>query len=190
MKAETRVDTKEAILSAARSSVQRNGYNALSYRDLAAEIGIKSASVHYHFPAKADLAEALVDRYREDAGKIFQGLADKSYDEAMGGYIALFRSFFDDCNQMCLGGFMSAEITALPEKMTGTVAAFYAAHIEFLRDTLSKKLRGAAAKDLDERAQAIFAALEGAQLIARGRGGDATVFDRIVTSYRATGLIP
>ena len=39
------------------------GVVTMSFRDLAGDVGIKSACVHYHFPTKSDLGEALVDRY-------------------------------------------------------------------------------------------------------------------------------
>ena len=40
-------------------------YHAVSFRDLATEIGIKSASIHYYFPQKADLGRELVARYAD-----------------------------------------------------------------------------------------------------------------------------
>jgi TetR/AcrR family transcriptional repressor of nem operon len=54
---------KDKILDAAEKRVRGAGFSAMSFRDLASDVGIKSASVHYHFPTKPDLGEALVDRY-------------------------------------------------------------------------------------------------------------------------------
>lgn len=53
-------------MTAARATVQSHGYNALSFRELAKEVGIKSAIVHYHFPTKGDLGAALARRYTEE----------------------------------------------------------------------------------------------------------------------------
>ena len=39
-------DTRQTIMNAARATVQARGYNALSFRELAKEVGIKSASIH------------------------------------------------------------------------------------------------------------------------------------------------
>ena len=55
----------DQILDLAQSLIQTRGYNAMSYRHLADEIGIKTSSVHYYFPAKEDLGRALIVRYRE-----------------------------------------------------------------------------------------------------------------------------
>lgn len=182
-------DNREAILSAARAAVQKDGYNALSFRTLAAEVGIKSASVHYFFPTKADLAAALVNRYAVDLAPILEPLNALPFEEAMDGYIRLFRSFFGACNQMCLGGMMAAEVTALPPFVCAEIKALMQVHTDWLSTLLSKKHSRMAPDMLEARAQAIFAALEGALLIARGRGGDAAMFDGIVEAYRTTGLL-
>ena len=43
--------------------MRRHGYSAFSYADLAVAVGIRKASIHHHFPTKADLAAALVAAY-------------------------------------------------------------------------------------------------------------------------------
>jgi TetR/AcrR family transcriptional repressor of nem operon len=57
--------TIDQLLDAAQELAQTRGYNAFSYRDLAERVGIRSASIHHHFPSKADLGRALVARYRD-----------------------------------------------------------------------------------------------------------------------------
>jgi TetR/AcrR family transcriptional repressor of nem operon len=47
----------------AEGHIRNAGYGGLSFRELPAEIGIKSASVHHHFPTKATLAAAVARRY-------------------------------------------------------------------------------------------------------------------------------
>jgi len=184
-----KTDTREAIMSAARLTVQSEGYNALSFRDLATAVGIKSASVHHHFPTKGDLAEALVCRYSEDFSARMAPLIEQSFDEAIAGYVALFRGAFDGGNRMCLGGMMSAEVSALPEPARKRLEGFAQVHRGFLRTVLAKKHKRLSAEALDVRAMAIYTAMEGAQLVARGLGGDVKVFDNAVEVYRATGLL-
>lgn len=53
------------ILDAAEIRMRRGGFDAVSYRDLAADVGIKGSSVHYHFPKKSNLGKVVVDRYAE-----------------------------------------------------------------------------------------------------------------------------
>ena len=73
-------DTKQRIMDAARPTVQAHGYSGLSFRELAKEIGIKSASIHHHFPSKADLGVALARRYWEDSAAALEALLAESSD--------------------------------------------------------------------------------------------------------------
>ncbi len=63
------------ILDAAERFARQAGYNGFSFRDVAAEVGIKSASVHYHFPTTGDLGAALAGRY---ADRFFERLGAAS----------------------------------------------------------------------------------------------------------------
>ena len=55
-------DTARRLMDAAQDLIQERGYNAFSFKDLAERIGSRTASIHYHFPTKADLGVALMER--------------------------------------------------------------------------------------------------------------------------------
>src|SRR4051812_42752897 len=76
----TIADTKEQIMTVARLTVQAHGYSGLSFRELAKEIGIKSASVHHHFPTKADLGAAVARRYWQDTAARLDAMLAKTPD--------------------------------------------------------------------------------------------------------------
>ena len=57
--------TAERILDIAERLVQTRGFTNFSYADIAAELGITKASLHYHFPSKAELGQAVIARYGE-----------------------------------------------------------------------------------------------------------------------------
>jgi TetR/AcrR family transcriptional repressor of nem operon len=84
---------------------------------------------------------------------------------------------------------MAAEHDDLPAEVRAEVDRFTETNIRWLTKVLALRRPGAARKAIQRQAQAVFAAIEGAQLVARGRG-DVTVFDEIVEAYRAAGLIP
>ncbi len=44
--------SRDEILNAARLAAQAHGYTGLNIRGLADEVGIKAASIYYHFPSK------------------------------------------------------------------------------------------------------------------------------------------
>ena len=58
-----RSDTNSRILDVAERLVQLRGFNGFSYADVASELEITKASLHYHYPGKADLGKALIERY-------------------------------------------------------------------------------------------------------------------------------
>ena len=57
--------TASRILDVAERLVQVRGFNGFSYADIAAELQITKAALHYHFASKADLGEALIARYAD-----------------------------------------------------------------------------------------------------------------------------
>lgn len=185
---ETR-DTREAILEAGRLAVQAHGYNALSFRELAKEVGIKSASVHYHFPTKGDLAEALAGRYADEAEAFLADLSAsrQDHDAVVSAYAGAFRVALANDNRMCLCGIMTAEYDDLPPQARREVDRFARVNTEWLTAMLAARRPGEPKDALRQRAVAIFAAVEGAQLIARGRK-DLAAFDEIIETYRAVGL--
>lgn len=189
--ARTKYDMREAVMAAARATVQAHGYNALSFRELAKEVGIKSASVHYHFPTKGDLGAALARRYTEDGAAYLAELLATSNDATwcMDRYVEIFRSALANDNRMCLCGIMSAELDDLPPEVRTEVDKFAETNVGWIAKVLSRARTTASGQDLEEHAMAIFAAIEGAQLIARGCQ-DIGIYDRTIRTYRITGLIP
>src|ERR1700712_5137887 len=141
-------DTRAAIMTTARLMVQARGYNALSFRDIAGEVGVKSASVHYHFPTKGDLAAALVRQYIDDVESGLAHLLTQSKDpkELMRRYTGVFRAALENDNRMCLCGMMAAEFSDIPEGARGEVERFAKVNIAWLSAILFPKLGAAAAQ--------------------------------------------
>ena len=188
----TTSDTRQTIMDAARAMVQYRGYNALSFRELAKEVGVKSASIHYHFPTKGDLATALAQRYIEDLVLYLDGLLAASEDQAscIRKYTDVFRAALLRNNRMCLCGILAAEHIDLPTEVRVELERFTQVNVRWLVQVLSLSNSEADAETVEQRAMAIFAAVEGAQLVARSRGGDVSVFDSTIAAYRMVGLLP
>jgi TetR/AcrR family transcriptional repressor of nem operon len=187
----TVTDTKERIMSVARLMVQAHGYNALSFREIGKEVGVSSASIHHHFPTKGDLGAALAQRYTDDGSAALEKLLATSKDahKCMIGYTGVFRAALLNDNRMCLVGLMSAEYDDLPVEVRAEVDRFTNVNVKWLTEVLSLRKAKTGKDAIQHQALAIFAAIEGAQLVARGRG-EITMFDRAVTAYRAAGLFP
>jgi TetR/AcrR family transcriptional regulator, transcriptional repressor for nem operon len=182
--------TRERIMAAARLTVQDRGYSGLSFRELAKDVGIKSASIHHYFPTKGELGGALADRYTSDFAAYLDGLLADGLDQqtCLARYTDVFRDTLRNDNRMCLAGIMAAEHKELPDEVRKEVVKFGAMNEDWIARVLAKT--GAADPEgIRHRARAIFAAIEGAQLVARSRG-DVSVYEEIVATYRRIGLIP
>jgi TetR/AcrR family transcriptional regulator, transcriptional repressor for nem operon len=183
-------NSSDKILAAATRIAQAHGYGGLNIRNLAADVGIKAASIYHHFPSKADLAAAVAKRYWEDSAAVLEGLWTESSDplHCLRQYPNTFRKSLESDNRMCLCSFMAAEFDDLPEAVKKEVQTFADVNVAWL----SKVLSAAAvvrSKESKPRARAIFAAVAGAQLMARSRS-DISLFDALIESYRAAGLLP
>jgi TetR/AcrR family transcriptional repressor of nem operon len=185
-------DTKQRIMAFGRLTVQDRGYSGLSFRELAKEVGIKSASIHHYFPTKGELGGALAAQYTADFADYLNGLLDEKRDPAtlIRMYTDVFRNTLLNENRMCLGGIMAAEHKELPLEVRSEVVKFSEMNVGWLVRVLSLgKNARKDAKAIQHRALSIFAAIEGAQLVSRSRE-DVAVYDEIVAGYRASGLLP
>ncbi|HAO40931.1 MAG: TetR/AcrR family transcriptional repressor of nem operon [Afipia broomeae] len=183
-------NSREAILAAAKQTAQAHGYGGLNFRELADEVGIKAASIYHHFPSKADLAAAVAKRYWQDSAAALDALLAASPDplSCLRQYPDTFRKALENGNRMCLCSFMAAEHDDLPEAVRNEVQAFADVNVAWLSKVLSAA-GVVGAPDCEQRARAIFAAIAGAQLVARSRS-DISVYDALIESYRAAGLLP
>lgn len=182
--------SKEAVLAAAKRIAMAHGYTGLNFRDIAAAVGIKAPSLYHYFPTKADLGAAVAKRYWEDIAVDLQAISDDSPDprSALRRYPEIFRKSLSSDNRMCLCSSMAAEYDDLPVTVKQEVQAFADVNVAWLGRLLS------AANIVDPgesetRARAIYAAVAGAQLFARGRA-DISLFDATIDDYRKTGLLP
>jgi TetR/AcrR family transcriptional repressor of nem operon len=162
----------EKILSVAQELVQTHGYNAFSYRDLSDSVGIKTSSIHYHFPTKEDLGETLVKEYRANFQAALREIGESSadYRTMLERYVSLFVSTLRQQGKICLCGMLASDFETLSEKIQLQVRLFFDENEFWLTEILSK---GKADDSFDfegnatEIAATFFASLEGAMLVAR-----------------------
>ena len=183
-------NAREEILAAAKRVAQAHGYAGLNFRDLAQQVGIKAASIYYHFPSKAELAAAVAKRYWEDAASYLESLTQSSAGplEALRRYPETFRWALENDNRICLCSFMSAQFDDIPDAVKKEVQAFADVNIAWLKKMLiAAKVTGP--REAERRARAIYSSIAGAQLMARSRA-DINVYDGLIESYRMAGLLP
>jgi TetR/AcrR family transcriptional repressor of nem operon len=163
-------ETAERLMDLAESHMRNAGYGGFSFRDLATEIGIKSASVHHHFPTKATMAVAVARRYGDRFLAAVAGRPNESAEDAIAAYRAAFREALSRDGRMCLFGVLGAEIGVLSAEVTEEILSFFSRCI----DDLSQRIGG---PDAEMRAFHIMATLEGGMMLARAYR-DIGVFDQ------------
>jgi TetR/AcrR family transcriptional repressor of nem operon len=167
-------DTASRILDAAERLVQRRGFNAFSYASVAAELGMTTASLHYHFPGKAKLGQALIERY---AARFVESLAaierrHTGARERLEAYAAIYAGRLRE-RRMCLCGMLAAEYQTLPKAMREAVVRFFDTNEAWLARVLEQGRAAAALRfsgSAAEAARLIVYSLEGAMLVARPYG--------------------
>ncbi len=167
-------DTPARILDSAERLVQIRGFNGFSYADVASELKVTKASLHYHFPGKAELGEALVERYATRFADALSAIDRRGGDAPakLEAYANIYAEVLRD-RRMCLCGMLAAEYETLPEPMRKAIIGFFDDSEVWLTNVLEQgqgegtlHLTGSAS----DEAQAIVSGLEGALLVARPYG--------------------
>ncbi len=167
--------------------VRNRGYSAFSYADIAKQIGIRKASIHYHFPSKDDLVKELVKRYREILERkcLLIEQKDITPQEQMREFVNLYRDGLQE-HQICLCGMLSADFEVLNSEIQSELKTFFSVTESWLTRLLK---RGSAAKawqctqSFESEAKSIIAMLQGAQLLARPAENSAEAFDKITGDF-------
>ena len=164
-------DTADLALDVAERLVQVRGFNAMSYADVTAELGITKAALHYHFASKGELGTALIERYTERFGAALEEI-DQQVTDAPSKISAYAAIYLDVLRQqrMCLCGMLAAEFQTLPSPMQDAVVRFFDLNEAWLEGVLEQgqhagtiRHRGSAR----QAAQVVIGTLEGAMLVAR-----------------------
>lgn len=167
-------DTAARILDSAERLLQSRGFNGFSYADVAAELGVTKASLHYHYPGKAELGQALIGRYAARFADALETIDAQGGDAPakLAAYARIYADVLRD-KRMCLCGMLAADYDTLPEAMRAAVLRFFDDNEAWLTGVFEQGQADGSLR-LDgppgDAAQALVGGLEGALLIARPYG--------------------
>jgi TetR/AcrR family transcriptional repressor of nem operon len=180
-------DTSQRILDTAERLVQTRGFNGFSYADIAAALKVTKASLHYHFPTKAELGHRLIARYEtaflKALGEIDRTATDSR--DKLRRYAKIYADVLRD-NRMCLCGMLAAEYATLPKPMKEEMRHFFDENERWLSRVLEEGRTAGSLRFTGpalDVARALVGSLEGAMMIARSYGEVArleTVADRLI----------
>ncbi len=168
--------TAERILKAANALMVERGYSAFSYADISQAVDIRKASIHHHFPTKADLAAAVLKAHRE---RLVQGteLLDRQIENPL-KRIQAYVEYWEGCIRsrtvpFCIAALLGAELPSLPEQVQAEVRLHFTALREWLERTLKAGVRKRVItlhKSPTIEAELLLATVHGAMLSARATG--------------------
>lgn len=177
-------DTRTHILDTAQELVQTRGYNAFSYSHIAERVGIRKASIHYHFPTKSDLGRELLSRYRADARRFLGSLDLESGGprEKLERFLALERGMLIDHERLCLGCVFATDLATLPEEIREELQGFFDDGAAWISRVLNEGVRAGELRccgDPEAEGRLFLSAVYGAMLAAKVYD-DVSRFDTIV----------
>src|SRR4029450_7446638 len=169
--------TASRILDVAERLGPPRGFNGFSSADVAEELAISKASLHYHFAGKAELGEALIERY---ASRFTESLDEiDARPVPARAKLAAYAKLYGDVlrrKRMCLCGMLAAEYQTLPKQMRSAVVSFFDDQEAWVGGGLGEWREGGRARfsgPASEAAQMIVGGLEGAMLVTRPYGDPA-----------------
>jgi TetR/AcrR family transcriptional regulator, transcriptional repressor for nem operon len=168
----------ETIQRTAHQLMVQRGYAAFSYADISEAVGIRKASIHYHFPTKAGLAVAVLTAHRERLELAMGLLDDEIKDPLM--RITAYVQHWENCildrsMTFCVAALLGAEMPSLPEEVQVEVRKHFAILSQWIEKTLKAGAKAGVIR-LEEKAateaQILMAVVHGAMLSARASGID------------------
>lgn len=162
-------NTRDDLLRNATDTVRRGGSAALNFRDLGKSVGVKSATVHYYFPTKADLLKAIAGDYRTQflAALTEGGRGSRSFQQDLLTLIDLFTAAQNE-KLACLCGMLATEADLLDAEVMAVVNEFFAALQTWVVGQAKRRNVAAPGGLAPETfARVLVSMLEGALLLSR-----------------------
>lgn len=166
-------DTKTKALDLGREYLQTMGFNGFSFQTIADALGIKKASLHYHFASKEELGIALLQEYVDGHAlwaKKVQDLPSKVKLEKM---VKGFNSLTSKNFMICPIGSFTSDFQSTPVKLKKKIKQFHVFVRSWLVETIEQgKKEGTIRASLDSETSAdlFLATLQGGVQVARIRG--------------------
>ncbi|WP_263384782.1 TetR/AcrR family transcriptional regulator [Granulicella arctica] len=169
-------ETADRILQTAKALISDRGYSAFSYADIAEAVQISKASIHHHFPTKANLVVSVLRAHRENFLQGTVSLTEQIDDPLarLQAYVQHWEGCIRGGNEpFCIAALLAAELPSLPEEVGCEVQKHFLELSGWIRRTLEegiskKTLR--LRRSAEDEAQTFMAVVHGAMLSARALG--------------------
>ena len=169
----TASDTAAQLLDEAQGLIMARGYNAFSYKDLAAAVGIRTASIHYHFPTKGDLGVALMQRYVAGLDGALERIdrGSRSASAKIKAFVKLYAET-ESAGAICLCGSLASDIETLPPELQEVVHDYLARSEKWLAGVIAAGIDEGELRYAGRPADAaatLLSSLQGGLILSRAR---------------------
>lgn len=177
-------NTAQRIADIARDIVRQRGYSAFSYADISERVGIRKASIHYHFASKDELVRHLVAEYRQTLARARERIARSSQSpgQQLLQFADLYRNGLER-EQICLCAMLAADFAVLPPAIRDELSGYFSDTETWLAAVLQRGCDTAGwqcSPDAACEARGLIAMLQGTQLLARSADDSAAAFEQTV----------
>lgn len=157
------MSTKEDILKLASRELQEKGVNSLSFRELASTLGIKSSSIHYHFPQKDDLIQMLIRNYSEAVFANLEQIAiiTPSGKKRLLALVDMISSALE--KRQCTAGVLAAESAQISNQAKEEVTVFFERLLSWIH--VEVREMGKSEKEAKIYSAVILSAIEGSLML-------------------------
>jgi TetR/AcrR family transcriptional repressor of nem operon len=181
-------DRRTQLLDLAQSMIQERGYNAFSFKDLAKRVGIKTASVHYHFPSKAELGQQVMERYLHRLEASLQTWAALANETArLHAFVSIYRQT-EEQHTICLCGSMASDIETLDAHVQAPVSAYLERSQAWVAQCVQSGLDSGefvSALPAETLALSLLSSLQGALILSRAQSTE-RLLDAVEQSFFAS----
>lgn len=130
-------ETRDSIIELADQLIRDKGYNAFSFKDISNTIGIKTASIHYHFPAKSDLGVAVIREHKQRIERFKNELTGKTPSEKIKRFLGIYAAINAE-NRICLVGSLGSDFNAVDPLIQHELKRFAGQVLELLTGILEE----------------------------------------------------
>ena len=177
--------TAAKIADIAEKYIQCRGFNGFSFRDIQDELGIKTASIHYHYKTKQDLAIVVFERYLERYKTALTAIEQQNLT-ATDKLKALANIFITVRNEgkLCLCGMYASDFYSLTDSLNIQLDRFVAFNEQWIEQVITAGINnGEFSSQLIaiDAARLYFVSLEGCMLISQFK--DANYIQTVINNY-------
>lgn len=128
--------TRETIVDTADQLIRSNGFNAFSFKDISNKIGIKTASIHYHFPTKSDLGVATIKEQSKRFEQLKVKLSTKSPLIKLEEFLSIY-SQIKSQNKVCLVGSLATDLNTVDNNVKNELKDFVEIVLNWVTEILA-----------------------------------------------------